>query len=227
MDLLGFFPSFTKQDPLSRGSWKEVPLPIKTLAPTPEHVSASFSDHGFSPRPPSPEIAIFDSHTPPDSPAMADAFDVDEPLHSTLNYQQMIECKMREIREEFDNRTDLEHDVAQWHQDIKPILQEAERRPPFHIHEYEDRIIEKLEETTERKMAFENVVVEQSPAEVARYFLATLQLANNYNVDIKTDAENTNIEVLLISSENSRSDVPYETPKSSKVKNPKRFRHIT
>ena len=221
MDLLGFFPSFTKQDPLSNS------LNIKTLATTPEHVSASFSDREFSPRPASPGIVIYDSHTPPDSPAMHDSFDAEEPLHSTLNYQQMIECRMREIREEFDNRTDLEHEVAQWHSDIKPILQEAERRPPFHIHEYEDRIVAKLEDTTERKIAFENMVVEQSPAEVARYFLASLQLANNYNVDIKTDEENTNIELLLLSSDNTHKEVPFETPRSSKVKKTKRFRHIT
>ena len=218
MDLLGFFPSFTKHDPLSNS------LPVKRFVSTPEHMSPHCSDVS---RPVTPEVTIYDANTPSDSPMMDSTFEADDPpLHSTLNYQQVVECRMRKILEEFDVRTDLEQNVARWHETIKPKLLEAEKRPPFHIHEYGNRIVQKLESSKEHKIDFDDVAAKQPSAEVARYFLASLQLANSYNVDIRTNAENNNIELFLLDSENARSEVSYETPKSSKA-NTKRFRHVT
>ena len=167
-------------------------------------------------RPVTPEVTVHVANTPSDSPMMDDTFEVDDPpLHSTLNHQQIVECHMRKILEEFDVRTDVEQNVARWHQKMKPKLQEAEKRPSFHIHEYGKRIIKKLENTAEHKIDFDVIVAEQPFPEVSRYFLASLQLANSYKIDIRTNAKNNNIELFLLDVENARPEVPYETPKKS------------
>ncbi|XP_043480777.1 uncharacterized protein LOC122510306 [Leptopilina heterotoma] len=233
MDLLGFFPTFTKKDPLLHTTG------FKTLAPTPEHISTSGSDAGFSPRPSSPEIVIFDTtNTPPDSPRVSETyeaetfetenFDLDEesPLHSTLNYQKIIESRMKEIHQEFDVRTDLEQNVARWHEMIRPKLEEIERRPQFNIHEYSDLIIKKLEETMEREIPFEQLIVDQSPGEAARYFSAALQLANTYNVDIKTSEKNTDIQLTLLNNDLTRHEISCETPEVSRSKKKKSSKHL-
>lgn len=229
MDLLGFFPTFTKKDPLANSTG------FKTLAPTPEHVSATCSEVEFSPRPATPEIVIFGADSPPGSPAVSESFvnetfepddnfedPEDPPLHSTLNYQQMIETRMKQVHEEFDVRTDLEQNVARWHEMIRPKLEEVERRPLFHIKEYSDRILERLEETLERRMLFENLIDGQSAGDAARYFSAALQLANTNNIDIHTSEIKTDIELTLISSDTTRHEITCETPKSSRPKSKKR-----
>lgn len=243
MDLLGFFPTFTKKDPLLNSTG------FKTLAPTPEHISTTGSDAGFSPRPHSPEIVIFDtSNSSPSSPHVSESYvaetfetenfdneiedeeheergeeeEEESPLHSTLNYQQIIESRMKEIQEEFDVRTDLEQNVARWHEMIRPKLEEVERRPPFHIQEYSDRIINRLSENSEHRINFDTLIVDQSPGEAARYFSAVLQLANTYNVDIETSENKTDIQLTLLNNDIIRHEISCETPKSSRSKNKKR-----
>lgn len=234
MDLLGFFPTFTKKDPLLHTTG------FKTLAPTPEHISTSGSDAGFSPRPTSPEIVIFDTtNSPPDSPRVSETYEAEtnfetenfhleeeSPLHSTFNYEKIIESRMKEIHQEFDVRTDLEQNVARWHEMIRPKLEEIERRPPFNIHEYSDLIIKKLEETMERKIPFEQLIVDQSPGEAARYFSAALQLANTYNVDIKTNEKNTDIQLALLNNDLTRHEISCETPEVSRSKKKKSSKHL-
>ncbi|XP_031837879.1 uncharacterized protein LOC116429260 [Nomia melanderi] len=118
--------------------------------------------------------------------------------YSLPDYQSLIEDKMKEIFEESNVTTDLDQSVAKWHASLQPILSEAEIRPAFRIQDYTSHIIGTLQSLDQKKMNFDNVVGNKPSSEVARYFLATLQLANTYNVDIQTENSGKSIEIALL-----------------------------
>lgn len=95
---------------------------------------------------------------------------------SLPEYQTLIEGKMKEIFEESNVTTELDQTVAKWHASLQPKLSEAEIRPAFRIHDYASRIIEALHTLEQKKINFDSVVQNEPACEVARYFLASLQL---------------------------------------------------
>ncbi|CAD1476485.1 unnamed protein product, partial [Heterotrigona itama] len=121
--------------------------------------------------------------------------------YSLPDYQTLIEDKMKEIFEESNNTTELDHTVAKWHASLQPKLSEAEIRPPFRIHDYSCHIIKALQALEQKKMNFNSVVQDKPACEVARYFLASLQLANTYNVEIKAGNSDDIIEITLLDNE--------------------------
>lgn len=96
--------------------------------------------------------------------------------YSLPDYQNLIEDKMKEICEEADISSELDQTVATWHASLQPKLLEAETRPAFRIHDYASRIINTLQTVEQNKMNFDNIVEDKPAYEVARYFLASLQL---------------------------------------------------
>ena len=68
--------------------------------------------------------------------------------------------------------------VQAWHEMIQPRLQEAESRRDFDIHEYGSQILDTFgsEAPVGSHTSFLHIVQMQPKNEVARYFLATLQL---------------------------------------------------
>lgn len=60
---------------------------------------------------------------------------------------------------------------------IQPKLQEAEQRSTFCVRDYATRIVETLQANDERKINFDTVI--QNEHEVARYFLALLDLVRH------------------------------------------------
>ncbi|XP_043511240.1 uncharacterized protein LOC122529299 isoform X3 [Frieseomelitta varia] len=121
--------------------------------------------------------------------------------YSLPDYQTLIEDKMKEIFEESNITTELDQIVGKWHTSLQPKLLEAEARPPFRIHDYSCRIIKALQALEQKKMNFNNVVQDKPACEVARYFLASLQLANTYNVEIKAGNSDDIIEITLLDNE--------------------------
>lgn len=90
---------------------------------------------------------------------------------------------------ETEKQTDLAARVSTWKQRIEKNLEEQDSRPPFDIHKYGDRVLEKLsvEADIANAMSFADVVRGQEKHDVARTFSALLQLVNNGNVDIQRD----------------------------------------
>lgn len=66
--------------------------------------------------------------------------------------------------------------VDKWHESIQPKLHEAERRSTFCIRDYASRIMNVLKADGQQKINFDSVVQKESSYEVARYFLASLDL---------------------------------------------------
>lgn len=93
----------------------------------------------------------------------------------------------------------LPKNVDKWHELIQPKLHEAEKRSTFCIRDYASRIMETLTMNDQQKLSFDAIIQKgESGHEVARYFLALLDLAAKQNIDINKgkDLEH-NIEIVL------------------------------
>ncbi|XVF38754.1 hypothetical protein REPUB_Repub20aG0129000 [Reevesia pubescens] len=87
---------------------------------------------------------------------------------------------------ESEKQTELAARVSSWKQKIEYNLEEQDSHPPFDIHEYSERILDKLslEDNNGDVMPFSGVVKGQEKHDVARTFSALLQLVNNGDVDL-------------------------------------------
>ncbi|XVE82175.1 hypothetical protein DITRI_Ditri15bG0125800 [Diplodiscus trichospermus] len=85
---------------------------------------------------------------------------------------------------ESEKQTELAARVSSWKQKIEHNLEEQDSHPPFDIHEYGERILDKLslEADNGNVMSFTDVVKGQEKHDVARTFSALLQLVNNGDV---------------------------------------------
>jgi len=59
---------------------------------------------------------------------------------------------------------------------IQPKLRDAEQRSTFCIRDYASRIMETLKTNSQQKVNFDTIIQKERPCEVARYFLASLDL---------------------------------------------------
>ncbi|XP_076450390.1 condensin-2 complex subunit H2-like [Babylonia areolata] len=78
--------------------------------------------------------------------------------------------------------SELSKRVAEWEEKINPRLQEEEQRESFDIHKYGSNVIEGMQRN--QKTSFRRIVSGKPIFQICRLFLATLQLANNYNVEL-------------------------------------------
>lgn len=80
--------------------------------------------------------------------------------------------------QEFVTSTESTRRVQAWHEMIQPRLREAESRRDFDIHLYGSRILDKFgsDAPVGGNCSFSKVVQQQPKNEIARFFLATLQL---------------------------------------------------
>lgn len=87
---------------------------------------------------------------------------------------------------ENEKQTELATRVSTWKQRIEQNLEEQDARPPFDIHEYGGRVLDKLsmEGDGGNVLSFGDVVKGQKKHDVARTFSALLQLVNNGDVDL-------------------------------------------
>ncbi|XP_073061221.1 condensin-2 complex subunit H2-like [Primulina eburnea] len=87
---------------------------------------------------------------------------------------------------ESEKQTELASRVSTWKQRIEKNLEEQDARPPFDIHKYGERILDKLsmEQDHSSTSSFGDIVGGQEKHDVARTFSALLQLVNNGDVDL-------------------------------------------
>ncbi|XP_015959667.1 condensin-2 complex subunit H2 [Arachis duranensis] len=93
---------------------------------------------------------------------------------------------------ETEKQTELATRVSTWKQRIEHSLEEEDSRPPFDIHEYGARILDKLslEESSSCVLSFSDLVEGQTKFDIARSFSSLLQLVNNRDVDLQRNVDN-------------------------------------
>ncbi|XP_052537052.1 condensin-2 complex subunit H2 isoform X1 [Tympanuchus pallidicinctus] len=82
--------------------------------------------------------------------------------------------------------TELSQHIRLWEDKMGPALQEQEERTAFDIHSYGDRLAARFGSLGEWQ-SFASLVAGLPPFEVCRYMLASLQLANDYTVEVAQD----------------------------------------
>ncbi|KAL5242117.1 hypothetical protein ACI65C_009527 [Semiaphis heraclei] len=90
--------------------------------------------------------------------------------------------------------------VQEWHNNLRPILEEEEKRTEFDVHEYGTRILSCFEFIGEKKL-FKELVGGLDKEEVARYFLSLLMMVNTYNLEISNDIDEDDISITLLKNE--------------------------
>merc|ERR1712232_376041 len=105
--------------------------------------------------------------------------------------------------------------VREWQEKVEPFLAEQDTRPMFDIHEYGTRILQGLGKDEGKTNTFDKLAIdvqqeedvnesdEESPNscqqyEVCRLFLASLQLANNGNVELQHADNQSSLEIVLL-----------------------------
>ncbi|EGD78319.1 hypothetical protein PTSG_09385 [Salpingoeca rosetta] len=118
----------------------------------------------------------------------------------TTTYEQLVRLHVARFvaeSQKYVQETELSRRVQEWEDRIRPVLEEESKHRPFDIHEYGSEVLESFPTKGKLRNAprmFSEVVCAKDPYEVARKFLATLQLANAGNVAIEsTDMEDAAI----------------------------------
>ncbi|XP_058077059.1 condensin-2 complex subunit H2 [Magnolia sinica] len=133
---------------------------------------------------------------------------------------------------ETEKQTELAARVSTWKQRIENTLEEQDSRPPFDIHAYGERILDKLclEADDGGCMSFVDVVGGQAKHDVARTFSAMLQLVNNGNIALdRRESGRESVcytaanpfRVQLLDHEKRRGEMPFRSSKK-RVKSPSR-----
>ncbi|XP_031439034.1 condensin-2 complex subunit H2 isoform X2 [Clupea harengus] len=106
-----------------------------------------------------------------------------------LSYEDLVKKSMAQFfanTERYAKVTALSARVQDWENHIKPHLVAEEERGVFDIRDYGDRIIHAFSQVKEKR-TFASIVAGKNNHEVCRYMLASLQLANDYTVEISKE----------------------------------------
>ncbi|XP_025205007.1 condensin-2 complex subunit H2-like [Melanaphis sacchari] len=102
--------------------------------------------------------------------------------------------------EMMNEQLEMRQRVQEWHNNLRPILEEEEKRTEFDVHEYGTRILSCFEFIGEKKL-FRELVGGLDKEEVARYFLSLLMMVNTYNLDISNNISENDISITLLKKE--------------------------
>lgn len=127
-------------------------------------------------------------YPPDDTPAPGAA--ATEDSSEKDSYEKLVHSYLQEFQEPLTDfqLSDLQTRVAEWETRIRPLLDEEEKREAFDIRTYCGRLLEHFGEgPAKQTLRFQKVCEGRPTWEVPRYFASSLQLANNYNVELSTD----------------------------------------
>ncbi|KAF3857546.1 hypothetical protein F7725_010747 [Dissostichus mawsoni] len=103
-----------------------------------------------------------------------------------LSYEDLVKLRVEQLVvncKGFTQETTLSRRVKVWEDKIRPELQLQEDRSVFDIHDYGERIVSSLV-SVGKSRTFASIVAGKDNFEACKYLLASLQLANDYTVDL-------------------------------------------
>ncbi|XP_033018979.1 condensin-2 complex subunit H2 [Lacerta agilis] len=108
---------------------------------------------------------------------------------SALNYEEYVQRNVEVFMlhsQKYARETVLSRRIRDWEEMVVPKLEEQESHEALDIHSYGDMLVSKLG-TVGEWHSFASLVAGQPPFEVCRCLLASLQLANDYTVEISQE----------------------------------------
>ncbi|XP_067554623.1 condensin-2 complex subunit H2 isoform X2 [Pseudorca crassidens] len=109
-----------------------------------------------------------------------------EAVPASLSYEELVRRNVElfiATSQKFVQETELSQRIRDWEDVIQPLLQEQEQHVPFDIHTYGDQVVSRFSQLNQW-CPFAELVAGQPAFEVCRSMLASLQLANDYTVEI-------------------------------------------
>ncbi|XP_027710193.1 condensin-2 complex subunit H2 isoform X2 [Vombatus ursinus] len=103
-----------------------------------------------------------------------------------LSYEELVQRNVELFianSQKYVHETELSQRIRDWEDTIGPLLQEQEEHVPFDIHNYGDQVVASFRQLNEW-CPFAELVAGKPAFEVCRSMLASLQLANDYTVEI-------------------------------------------
>ncbi|KAK5877181.1 hypothetical protein CesoFtcFv8_026452 [Champsocephalus esox] len=103
-----------------------------------------------------------------------------------LSYEDLVKLRVEQLVvncKGYTQETTLSRRVKVWEDQIRPELQLQEDRTVFDIHDYGERIVSSLV-SVGKSRTFASIVAGMDNFEACKYLLASLQLANDYTVDL-------------------------------------------
>ncbi|MED6287569.1 hypothetical protein CHARACLAT_017711, partial [Characodon lateralis] len=113
-----------------------------------------------------------------------------EAQRDDLTYEELVKLRVEQLLVHslgYTQETALFRRVKDWEDKIQPQLVLQEERPPFDIHDYGGRIVRNLSSVGCRR-SFASIVRGLDNFEACKYLLASLQLANDFTVEIDSAA---------------------------------------
>uniref|UniRef100_A0A8C6RPA8 Condensin-2 complex subunit H2 n=1 Tax=Nannospalax galili TaxID=1026970 RepID=A0A8C6RPA8_NANGA len=104
----------------------------------------------------------------------------------SLRYEELVRRNVElfiATSQKFVQETGLSQRIRDWEDTIQPLLQEQDQHVPFDIHTYGDQLVSRFSRLNEW-CPFAELVAGKPAFEVCRSMLASLQLANDYTVEI-------------------------------------------
>uniref|UniRef100_A0A2K5PF02 Condensin-2 complex subunit H2 n=1 Tax=Cebus imitator TaxID=2715852 RepID=A0A2K5PF02_CEBIM len=105
---------------------------------------------------------------------------------ASLSYEELVRRNVELFiasSQKFVQETELSQRIRDWEDTVQPLLQEQEQHVPFDIHTYGDQVVSRFPQLNVW-CPFAELVAGQPAFEVCRSMLASLQLANDYTVEI-------------------------------------------
>ncbi|XP_036063674.1 condensin-2 complex subunit H2 isoform X2 [Onychomys torridus] len=128
-----------------------------------------------------------EEYAEPEGVMPGEAADLDaEAMPESLRYEELVRRNVElfiATSQKFVQETELSQRIRDWEDNIQPLLQEQEQHVPFDIHTYGDQLVSRFPQLNEW-CPFAELVAGEPAFEVCRSMLASLQLANDYTVEI-------------------------------------------
>jgi condensin-2 complex subunit H2 len=134
------------------------------------------------------------------------------------NYEDLVQEYVESTTKRaavYANDTDLSKRVLEWERKIVPTLDEEETHPVFDIHQCGTKVIDTFKDNDSSVLDFHQLAVGKEHYEICRYFAATLQLANDGNVEIASEETMDVIGLRLLSTHRNFENVSSYGPSSS------------
>ncbi|KAB0387440.1 hypothetical protein FD755_002396 [Muntiacus reevesi] len=128
-----------------------------------------------------------EEYAEPEGAEPGDDADMAEAMPASLRYEELVQKNVDVFittsRQELVQETELKQHIRGWEDAIQTLLQEQEEHVPFDIHTYGDQVVSRFSQLNQW-CPFAKLVAGQPAFEVCRSMLASLQLANDYTVEI-------------------------------------------
>ncbi|XP_044771235.1 condensin-2 complex subunit H2 isoform X7 [Neomonachus schauinslandi] len=158
-----------------------LPRPEEGLWPVEDQLEDSLEDLGTA----ADDFLEPEEYAEPQEAKPGEAAEL-EAMPVSLSYEELVRRNVElfiATSQKFVQETELSQRIRDWEDTIQPLLQEQEQHVPFDIHTYGDQVVSRFSQLNQW-CPFAELVAGQPAFEVCRSMLASLQLANDYTVEI-------------------------------------------